>query len=80
VINTLEGSWLTPWLASRASRMNADVVFSGLLFWGWLWGGWGLVLGEPIMMVVKSICDHIEDFQPIGEFMGSDVVVPRRVD
>jgi predicted PurR-regulated permease PerM len=80
VINTLEGSWLTPWLASRASRMNAVVVFSGLLFWGWLWGGWGLVLGVPIMMVVKSICDHIEDFQPIGEFMGSDVVVPRRVD
>ncbi|MDP9198401.1 MAG: AI-2E family transporter, partial [Pseudomonadota bacterium] len=32
VINTLEGSWLTPWLASRASRMNAVVVFSGLLF------------------------------------------------
>jgi predicted PurR-regulated permease PerM len=80
VINTLEGSWLTPWLASRASRMNAVVVFSGLLFWGWLWGGWGLVLGVPIMMVVKSICDHIEDFQPIGEFIGSDVVVPRRVD
>jgi predicted PurR-regulated permease PerM len=80
VINTLEGSWLTPWLASRASRMNAVVVFSGLLFWGWLWGGWGLVLGVPIMMVVKSICDNIEDFQPIGEFMGSDVVVPRRVD
>lgn len=80
VINTLEGSWLTPWLASRASRMNAVVVFSGLLFWGWLWGGWGLVLGLPIMMVVKAVCDHIEDLKPIGEFMGSDVVLPRRVD
>ena len=80
VINTLEGSWLTPWLASRASRMNAVVVFSGLLFWGWLWGGWGLVLGVPIMMVVKTVCDHIEDLQPIGEFMGSDVVIPRRTD
>ena len=45
VINTLEGYWLTPWLAGRASRMNAVVVFLGLLFWGWLWGGWGLVLG-----------------------------------
>jgi predicted PurR-regulated permease PerM len=44
VINSLEGYWLTPWLASRASRMNAVVVFSGLLFWGWLWGGWGISL------------------------------------
>ncbi|MEX2150918.1 MAG: AI-2E family transporter [Steroidobacteraceae bacterium] len=80
VINTLEGSWLTPWLASRASRMNAVVVFSGLLFWGWLWGGWGLVLGVPIMMVFKAVCDHVEDLKPIGDFMGSDVVLPRRVD
>ncbi len=76
VINTLEGSWLTPWLASRASRMNAVVVFMGLLFWGWLWGGWGLALGLPIMMVAKAICDHVEDLKPIGEFMGSDSETP----
>jgi predicted PurR-regulated permease PerM len=74
VINSLEGAWLTPWLAGRASRMNSVVVFSGLLFWGWLWGGWGLVLGLPIMMVVKAVCDHVEDLTPIGEFMGSESV------
>lgn len=78
VINALEGTWLTPWLAGRASRMNAVVVFSGLLFWGWLWGGWGLVLGLPIMMVIKAICDHIEHLKPIGEFMGSNHVAPER--
>ena len=70
VINSIEGYWLTPWLSGRASRMNNVVVFSGLLFWGWLWGGWGVVLGLPIMMVVKSICDHVEHLKPIGEFMG----------
>jgi len=70
VINTLEGSWLTPWLSSRASQMNGFVVFAGILFWGWLWGGWGLILGLPIMMVIKAICDHVEDLKPIGEFMG----------
>ena len=69
-INTLEGYWLTPWLSGRASRMNNVVVFSGLLFWGWLWGGWGLILGLPVMMVVKAICDHVEDLKPVGEFMG----------
>ena len=69
VVNALEGAWLTPWLSGRASRINAVVIFAGLLFWGWLWGGWGLVLGLPIMMVVKAICDHVEDFKPIGEFM-----------
>jgi predicted PurR-regulated permease PerM len=70
VINSIEGYWLTPWLSGRASRMNNVVVFSGLLFWGWLWGGWGVVLGLPIMMVVKAVCDHVEHLKPIGEFMG----------
>jgi predicted PurR-regulated permease PerM len=70
VINTIEGYWLMPWLAGRASRMNNVVVFSSLLFWGWLWGGWGLLLGLPIMMVFKAICDHVEDLKPVGEFMG----------
>ena len=70
VINSLEGYLLTPWLTGRASRMNAVVVFAGILFWGWLWGAWGLLLGMPIMMAIKSVCDHVEEFKPVGEFMG----------
>ena len=69
-INSLEGFLLTPWLTGRASRMNAVVVFAGILFWGWLWGAWGLLLGMPIMMAIKSVCDHVEEFKPVGEFMG----------
>jgi predicted PurR-regulated permease PerM len=46
-------------------------VFIGLLAWGWLWGVWGLLLGIPILMMVKSICDRVEDLKPIGEFLGS---------
>lgn len=70
IIHTLEGNLLTPWLTGRASRMNAVVVFVGVLFWGWLWGAWGLVLGMPILMAVKSVCDRVEEFKPVGEFMG----------
>lgn len=70
VINSIEGYLLTPWLSGRASRMNAVVVFAGILFWGWLWGAWGLLLGMPIMMAVKSVCDRVEVFKPVGEFMG----------
>ena len=65
-----EPGWLTPWMVSRTSRMNAVVVFMGLVFWGWLWGGWGLLLGLPILMVFKAVCDHVEELKPIGEFMG----------
>ncbi|MES2977285.1 MAG: AI-2E family transporter [Pseudomonadota bacterium] len=71
VIHTLVGNLLTPWLTSRAGRMNAPAVFIALLAWGWMWGVWGLLLGIPLMMVVKTICDRVDDLKPIGEFLGS---------
>jgi predicted PurR-regulated permease PerM len=70
LIHTLVGNLLVPWLTSRTSRMNPVAVFVGVIFWGWLWGIWGLLLGIPIMMVVKAVCDRVEDLQPIGELLG----------
>ncbi|MBN8747461.1 AI-2 transport protein TqsA [Xylophilus ampelinus] len=70
LIHTLVGNLLVPWLTSRTSRMNPVAVFVGVIFWGWLWGVWGLLLGIPIMMVVKAVCDRVEDLQPIGELLG----------
>jgi len=70
-IHMLVGNMFTPWLTSRASRLSPVAVFIGLLAWGWLWGVWGLLLGIPILMIVKSVCDRIDDLKPIGEFLGS---------
>jgi hypothetical protein len=46
--------------------MNAAAVFVGLLFWGWVWGIWGTLLAVPMLMVVKAVCDRVEDLQPSG--------------
>jgi len=70
VITSLEGYLLTPWLTGRASRMSAVVVFVSVLFWGWLWGVWGLLLGVPIMMIIMAVCDRVDDLKPIGELLG----------
>ena len=71
VIHMVVGNLLTPWLTSRTSRISPVAVFVGLLAWGWLWGLWGLLLGVPILMIVKSVCDRVEGLKPIGEFLGS---------
>jgi predicted PurR-regulated permease PerM len=70
VITSLEGFLLTPWLTSRASRMNAVAIFVGLLFWGWVWNVWGMLLAVPLLMVTKAVCDHVEDLKPVGELLG----------
>jgi predicted PurR-regulated permease PerM len=70
LIHTLVGNLLLPWLTHRTSRMSPVVALVALIFWGWMWGIWGLLLGVPIMMVVKSVCDKVEDLQAIGELLG----------
>ncbi|MEO7129079.1 MAG: AI-2E family transporter [Rhodoferax sp.] len=71
VIHSIEGYGLTPWLTSRASSMNPVAIFVGVLAWGWLWGVWGLLLGVPILMVIKAVCDRVDDLKPVGEFLGA---------
>jgi predicted PurR-regulated permease PerM len=69
-IHTVVGNILTPWWMGRASRINPFAVFVSLLVFGWLWGVWGLLLGVPVLMATKAVCDHVEDLQPIGELLG----------
>jgi len=70
-IHTVSGNLVTPWLTGRASRMSPVVIFVGVLAWGWLWGVWGLLLGAPLLMVVKAVCDRVDDLKPIGELLGA---------
>ncbi len=58
------------WLQSRFARVNAAVLFITLLFFGWLWGVWGLLLGAPIVAIVKVVCDRVESLNPFGELLG----------
>jgi predicted PurR-regulated permease PerM len=72
ILHVVSGYILTPWLTSRTSRLNAVVVFVGVLAWGWLWGVWGLLLGTPILMALKAICDRVDDLKSIGELLGGN--------
>jgi predicted PurR-regulated permease PerM len=45
-------------------------VFISLLFLGWLWGVWGLLLAIPIIGMVKVVSQHIEELQPLAELLG----------
>ena len=69
-ITSLEGFLLTPSLMGRSARMNPVAMFVGLLFWGWLWGTWGVVLGVPLLMALKVIADRVDDLHALGELLG----------
>ena len=69
LIAALEGNLISPWLTSRAGELNTVAVFVSVLFWGWMWDVWGLVLAIPIMVAIKAAADHIDPLQPSRESM-----------
>jgi predicted PurR-regulated permease PerM len=69
-ISTIVGMVITTWMTGRIAKMNETAVFIALLFGGWLWGIWGMLLCVPIIVVVKVISERVEGMQPIAELLG----------
>ena len=73
-VATLVGTFVTTWMTGRIAHMNSAAVFVSLLFWGWLWGIWGMLLSIPIIVIVKVVSQHIEQLHPLAELLGNDSV------
>jgi predicted PurR-regulated permease PerM len=70
VVHFLAVNLLTPKLVGRRVKLNALSVTLAMMFWGWLWGGIGLVLASPITAAFKAICDNIRSLRALGAWMG----------
>ncbi len=58
LLSTLIGTLVAAWLQGRAAKMNSAAVFIGLVFWGALWGIWGLFLGPALVVLLKVVAEH----------------------
>lgn len=68
-IHILALNLVAPKLVGRRVRLNAVAITISLLFWGWVWGGMGLILAIPITATLRVICDHTESWKPIGKWL-----------
>jgi predicted PurR-regulated permease PerM len=69
-IATIVGTLITTWMTGRIAGMNPAAVFISLLFWGWLWGIWGMLLSIPIIVIVRVVSQHVEQLHPVAELLG----------
>lgn len=72
VAATLIGMGLSAWMLGRAFRMNAVAVFVALIFFGWLWGGWGLLVGVPLLAIVKTTAERIPGLERIAVLLAEN--------
>jgi predicted PurR-regulated permease PerM len=69
-IATVVGTLVTTWMTGRIAHLNSAAVFISLLFWGWLWGVWGMLLSIPIIVIVKVVSQHVEQLHAMAELLG----------
>jgi predicted PurR-regulated permease PerM len=48
------------------------VIILSLLFWSWLWGPVGALLAVPILVIAKTVCEHVERLATLAEFISGE--------
>ena len=69
VITTIEGSLFTPIVFGRSVALNPVAVFVSFMFWGWLWGIPGMFLALPLLTILKTIAESVDDLAPVAELL-----------
>jgi predicted PurR-regulated permease PerM len=62
---------VAPHIVGKRVQLNAVAITIALLFWGWLWGGMGLLLAIPLTAVLRVVCDHTESLKPFGRWLSA---------
>ena len=68
-IHIVAQNLIAPQLVGRQVQLNAVAITISLLFWGWVWGGMGLILGIPITAALRVICDHTDSLKPVARWL-----------
>jgi predicted PurR-regulated permease PerM len=56
-------------MTGRIAHMISAAVFISLLFRGWLWGVWGMLLSIPIIVIAKVVSQYVEPLHPLAELL-----------
>ena len=71
------GNFVEPKVMAFSLNLSALVILVSLIFWGWLWGIWGMILAVPITATLKIVCENIEALHPVAVLMSGRIDVAK---
>lgn len=72
IVNILLGNLLEPHLMGRRLGLSALVVFLSLVFWGWVWPPFGMILAVPLTMIIKIMLENTQDLRWLAIMLGTE--------
>ncbi|WP_338121562.1 AI-2E family transporter [Vibrio navarrensis] len=58
-INLIESQLATPTLLGKRFSLNPLILFVWLVFWGWLWGAMGMLIGGPLLVLINVVLSKV---------------------
>jgi predicted PurR-regulated permease PerM len=68
-VNAVESYFITPAILGRSMRMNSVAIFVAMIFFGWAWGIYGLLLAVPILAMLRQLCERFRPLQAVAELI-----------
>jgi predicted PurR-regulated permease PerM len=65
------GNVVEPEVMGERLDLSPMLVLLALIFWGWLWGPWGMVLAVPITATIRIVCENVRPLQPLAVLMSA---------
>ena len=69
ILTSIEGQFVTPYFVGRSLRLNVVVVFLSVTLWAWLWSVVGMLVATPVLVAIRTLCEHIPALEPLGDFL-----------
>ncbi len=66
---TVMGNVVEPRVMGFSLNLSPLLILVSLIFWGWLWGAWGMVLAVPLTSALKILFEHLEPLRPLSVLM-----------
>ncbi len=73
VAQNVMGNVIEPKLMQTSLNLSPVLILLSLIFWGWLWGVWGMILAVPITSTIKIVCENVETLRPVAVLMSGKV-------
>ena len=71
LLTSIEGQFVTPYFVGRSLRLNVVVVFVSVTLWAWLWSVVGMLVATPLLVALRTLCEHIPALEPLGDFLSA---------
>lgn len=69
VIEQVIGNFIDPHVQGAQVSLAPVVILMSVIFWGWLWGALGALLGVPIMIAVTVAAAHMAPSRGLALFL-----------